>query len=256
MQDFSGVDIPAVKAELQRFVTEAAPENGSGNGFFTPRSYAKCGRARAVELAERLRALYAVLYPDWRTDNDQSSKNFEFSRERDAAMRLLARIDSFEEITKMLGTTSLAPQMSANALHEKVWTAAKPQWTTEHYHEAVLAAAKAVNSLLQTKVGRRDVSEVKLVQEAFSASPPAPRKPRLRFPHIADEQTRDSIRQGAMSFGAGCFGAIRNPVGHLPNDEVDLPLQGALERLAALSLFARWVGDADLEVAEDQTAGS
>ncbi len=30
------------------------------------------------------------------------------------------------------------------------------QWSTGHQHQAVLAAAKAVNSHLQTKLGRRD----------------------------------------------------------------------------------------------------
>lgn len=251
MQDFSGINTEAVKAELRRFVDEATPQNASGAGFITARSNPKCGRARAIELTERVRALYSVLYPDWQTDNEQSSKNFEFSRERDAAMRLLSRIDAFEEITAMMGATSLAPQMSANSLHEKVWLAAQAQWATEHYHEAVLAAAKAVNSLLQAKIRRRDVSEVKLVREAFSDKAPARGKPRLRFPEVADEQTRDSLRQGAMDFGAGCFGAIRNPVGHLPNDEVDLSFQGALERLAALSLLARWVDEAELEFASE-----
>ena len=40
--------------------------------------------------------------------------------------------------------------------------------------------------------------------------------------------------------------AIRNPVAHLPNDEIELDEQTALERLAALSLFARWVDEADV----------
>ena len=56
------------------------------------------------------------------------------------------------------------------------------------------------------------------------------------------------MRQGAMSFGVGCFQAIRNPVGHLPNDEHELTEQQALERLAALSLLARWVDEADILV--------
>lgn len=97
-----------------------------------------------------------------------------------------------------------------------MWTAASAQWRTGHRHEAVLAAAKAVNSMLQAKLGRRDVSEVNLVQEAFSANEAAPGRPRLRFPEIEDERTRDSMTQGALHFGIGCFQAIRNPVGHLP----------------------------------------
>lgn len=49
-----------------------------------------------------------------------------------------------------------------------------------------------------------------------------------------------------MEFGSGCFRAIRNPVGHLPNDEIEMTEQEALERLAALSLLARFIDDAEL----------
>lgn len=44
--------------------------------------------------------------------------------------------------------------------------------------------------------------------------------------------------------------AIRNPVGHLPNDEVELDEQTALERHCALSLLARWIDDAELVEAD------
>ena len=109
--------------------------------------------------------------------------------------------------------------------------------------------------MLQSKLGRRDVSESKLVQEAFSERPPADGRPRLRYPAIEDEQTRDSMRQGVLDFGLeclGCFRAIRNPVGHLPNDEVELNEHEALERLAAVSLFARWIDEATVDSADTQ----
>ena len=77
----------------------------------------------------------------------------------------------------------------------------------------MLATAKAVNSHLQAKLGRQDVSEGDLVKQALSREEPQVGKPRLRFLDIRDEQTRESVRQGVMNFGSGCFGAIRNPVG-------------------------------------------
>ncbi|MEV3964039.1 TIGR02391 family protein [Nocardia sp. NPDC050193] len=49
-----------------------------------------------------------------------------------------------------------------------------------------------------------------------------------------------------MESGSGCFAAIRNPLGHLPNDEIELSEQSALERLCAFSLLARFIEDADL----------
>lgn len=253
MTVFAGVDLDGVKAELETFVRESTPQNGSGGGVFTSYSYAVCGRSRAIELAERVRPILDALYDDWQTD-DHADKYFEFAPERDACMRLLARIASHQEIAEMLGDQAESPLLVAATMHGAVWGAARTQWSTGHRHEAVLAAAKAVNSLLQQKLNRRDVSEVRLVREAFSEKAPIAGKPRLRFPRIEDQQTRESLRQGAMDFGAGCFAAIRNPVGHLPNDQVELPAQQALERLAALSLLARWIDEAVVEISDEQNA--
>ena len=204
-----------------------------------------CGRAAAIGLAETIRPILTRLYPEWRAENPGSSQD-EFKSERDAARRLTARLNSHEEVARRLGKADASPSASAGGMHPLIWAAARAQWSTGHRHEAVLAAAKAVNSYLQTKVGRRDISETNLIRQALSEEDPRPGKPRLRFLGILDDQTRDSMRQGVMNFGAGCFGAIRNPVGHLPNDEVELPDQVALEQLAALSLLARWIDAADL----------
>jgi hypothetical protein len=59
------------------------------------------------------------------------------------------------------------------------------------------------------------------------------------------------MRLGALSFGVGCFQAIRNPVGHLPDAQHELTEQDAIERLAALSLFARWIEEATLTSSAD-----
>jgi hypothetical protein len=144
-----------------------------------------------------------------------------------------------EPVRKSRDASTPAPRL--DELHPMVWTAAKPRMTAGHVRDAVMAASRAVNSMLQTKVNRDDISEVKLVQTAFSTSPPASGAWRLRFPDITNEQTRDSVTVGAMNFGVGCFMAIRNPIGHLPDDQHDITEQEALEQLAAWSLFARWI---------------
>jgi hypothetical protein len=151
------------------------------------------------------------------------------------------------ERVRRSGGTPSPPGGSPGELHRIVWGAASAQWSSEHWHEALFAAAKAIDSMLQTKLERRDISGVQLVQEAFSANAPSEHKPRLRFPAIEDEQTRQSVTQGALSFGVGCFQAIRNPVGHLPNEQHELTRQEAFERLAALSLLTRWIEDASVE---------
>ena len=132
-------------------------------------------------------------------------------------------------------------------LHPTVWEAASPQWKVKHLHDSVMAASRAVNSTLQDKLGRNDVSEVKLVQSGFSSRPPTTGEPRLRFPDIADQQTRDSVTAGVLQFGVGCFMATRNPIGHRPDDEREMTEQEALEQLAAWSLFARWIERAEVE---------
>jgi uncharacterized protein (TIGR02391 family) len=248
MLDLQGVEVDRVKAELDAFVGQTTPRNMSGGGAITMRNAPQCGRGQAIVLTERVVPILDRLYPEWRNEN-ATSKNFEFAAERDACQRLLARIASHQEIESLFSGRDSSPRLSAGEMHDLIWRSASAQWLTGHRHEAVLAAAKAVNSRLQAKLGRRDLSEAKLVREALSEKDPAPGKPRLRFSKIADEQTRESMRQGVMSFGAGCFQAIRNPVGHLPNEQHELDEQTALERLAALSLFLRWIDEADLVTA-------
>ncbi len=143
------------------------------------------------------------------------------------------------------------PSPALDQLHPKVWEAAAPQWKVKHLHDAVMDASKAVNALLQAKVGRDDVSEVKLVQPSFSSSLPTTSEPRLRFPDIKDQQTRDSVTAGVLQFGVGCFMAIRNPIGHLPHEHHAISEQQALEQLAAWSQFARWIDRATVVSDED-----
>ena len=183
------VDLDGVKMELQRFIDEAVPKNGSGNGFITAQSFATCGRNRAIELTERVRPVLDALYAEWRSENP-GNENFEFQSERDASLRLMARIESRKEVETLLGGADSSPRLAAGAMHDLVWGAASAQWSTGHRHEEVLAAAKAVNSMLQAKIGRRDVSEMKLVREDFSDNEPSAGKPRLRFLGVVDEQTQ------------------------------------------------------------------
>lgn len=117
-------------------------------------------------------------------------------------------MENLDQVERRLGGGDTSPRITAASLHALILTAAQAQWSTGHRHEAVLAASKTVNSQLQAKLSRRDVSEKDLVRQAFSERDPEAGKPRLRFPHIEDEQTRESMRQGAMDFGAGCFAAI------------------------------------------------
>jgi hypothetical protein len=107
-----------------------------------------------------------------------------------------------------------APALSADRLHPWVWGAAATLWESGHYRQAVQAAATAVNAHAQTRLGTRALSDDKLIQEAFSDKPPQPGKPRLRCPGDKASSTVQSRQRGALSFGLGCFFAIRNPATH------------------------------------------
>jgi Protein of unknown function (Hypoth_ymh) len=138
-----------------------------------------------------------------------------------------------------------SPDLAADQLHPWVWDAAAPLWYAGSRQEAVHAAARSVNARLVQKRGHHDKSEAALCREFFSSDPPAPGRPRLRFPDYASDLTRLSRQRGAMDFGAGCFEGIRNPAAH--EHDLDLPEQVALEQLAAFSLLARWIEECTVE---------
>ncbi|MFI6220123.1 TIGR02391 family protein [Nocardia salmonicida] len=244
--NLDGIDADWVCDQLVRYIdeTHVGVVNPLYAGTYAPR----CGRFEAIRLTETIRPILDRLYPDWKVENSTVEQD-EFKQVRDAAQRLIARLSSHLEVAEKLGGLDNSPRIRASELHPLIWQAASAQWLTGHRHEAVLAAAKQVNSILQTKVSRRDISDLDLVKQAFSKDAPQPQKPRLRYSQVSSDQTAESMRRGVMEFGSGCFSAIRNPVSHLPNSEIELTEHTALERLCAFSLFARFIDEADLEVA-------
>ena len=244
------VDYVWVREQLVDFVEAVKPVNGSGRGVITTQNFPACGRVEAIRKSEVISDIFNELYPNWNTENEKHDY-FEFGAHQDAAMKLIARIDTQAETRERLGLCDSSPTISASSMHPIVWEAAKAQWNQENHAEAVSAVARAVNSMLQKRLDRRDVSESDLVRQAFSDKDPKPGKPRLRFPEIASDDTRESVRRGVMEFGAGCFAAIRNPLAHLADDEIDISEQEALESLAAFSWFARRIDAATLVTADD-----
>ena len=244
-------DYLRMKEKLAAFIAQTTPiEDPSHPGIAAPATYSPaCGQDESLRLFEGIRPFLDSEYPDWADDNSKSSF-FRWGQSRSAAKKLIARIDSKDETEQILAGDE-SPALSAHAMHPIVWDAAKAQWQLDNHAEAVGAVARAVNSMLAKRLGRRDVSESDLVRQAFTDKPPESGKPRLRFPEIEDKQTRQSVQRGVMEFGAGCFAAIRNPLAHLPDSEIDISEQDALESLAAFSWFARRIEAATLEKATD-----
>ncbi|MET7355694.1 TIGR02391 family protein [Streptomyces mirabilis] len=131
-----------------------------------------------------------------------------------------------------------APSLPADQFHPWVWDAARTFWDSQHYRTAVHAAASAINAHLQAKLGRRDVADDKLVQEAFSDKPAESGKPRLRVPGDATSPTVQSRQRGDLPLGLGSFFAIRNSAAHETGEWTE---QESLEQLATLSVLARLI---------------
>ncbi|MFD8497692.1 TIGR02391 family protein [Amycolatopsis sp. NPDC059657] len=126
-----------------------------------------------------------------------------------------------------------------------MWQAAKDLWRSGHYRSAISSVALRVNAETQAKVGRMDVSEVKLFQPTFSSDSPKPGNPQLRVWRDDGSDTYKSIHRGISAFAEGLYAAIRNPNNHAVQAELDETV--ALEQLAAFSVLARWVDDATVE---------
>ncbi|MAP64896.1 MAG: restriction endonuclease [Microbacterium sp.] len=168
-----------------------------------------------------------------------------WAKHRNLALRVRGIVDREDEVRKNLGDD--APELSAANLHPWVWDGASSLWQSEHFREAVEGAIRKLNAETQNKLGRRDVSETDLFNQAFSEQAPAAGKPRLYRMKNDGSSTFKSVQRGARTFAEGVFAGIRNPLAHEADQE--MPEQQALEYLAALSVLARWVDESTLEFA-------
>ncbi|MFC8807990.1 TIGR02391 family protein [Streptomyces anthocyanicus] len=138
-----------------------------------------------------------------------------------------------------------APSLPADQFHPWVWDAARTFWESRHYRAAVHAAATSINAHLQNKLGRRDLSDAKLVAEALSDKPPESGKARLRVPGDKADTAVQTRQRGALQLGQGAYSALRNPAAH---ETGDLTEQEALEQLATFSVLARLIDTCRVEV--------
>ena len=180
---------------------------------------------------------------NFKIDHNSLSRIDRWTEARSAAIKAKGIYEIGAKVALSLSPDS--PVLTADKLHPWVWDSAKQLWESDNYSEAVAAAARTINSRIKQKVERRDVSEKQLIEEAFSLDDPKPGKSRLRMPGDKQSQTWKTQQLGTMSFGVGCFQAIRNPSAH----ESDLEWNEiqALEFLAAFSILARWVNMCEID---------
>ncbi|MGD9961091.1 TIGR02391 family protein [Nocardioides sp.] len=109
-------------------------------------------------------------------------------------------------------------------------------------------AAIRINAETRAKLWRVDASEVTLFNEAFSLDAPKAGASRLRLASDDGGKTYQNLHRGARAFADGLYTAIRNPGMHKPQESHGGEERLALEQLAAFSLLARWVDQADVEL--------
>jgi len=232
--------------ELNKFIQQTVLTNNSGSRggmtVITSRSSTAAPDAEVTRQAQIVEKILDRVLPHWRTEIELEKTN-RWTRHREAAIRAKEELLRQEEVRANLGDD--APEISASSLHQWIWSGAASLWQSGHFHAAVEDAAKKVNAETQNKVGRRDLSETKLFQEAFSTKAAEPGKSRLRRMEPDGSETYQSVQRGAMALAEGIFAGIRNPLSHEADQELDE--QVALEYLAALSVLARWVDESTVE---------
>lgn len=242
----SGPNSEWVLAQLDDFIAATTTHHvPSPPGVISVGTYQTASSQEEVlKKAQAVEQILDRFVPGWRElDVDTRRKQWELHRE--AAIRAREAVSRGEEIRRNLGDD--APEVSVAKLHPWVWSGAASLWKSGHYRSAVEDAAKKVNAETQNKIDRRDVSETKLFQEAFSIDPPAAGRKRLRRMANDGSDTYKSVQRGAMAFAEGIYAAIRNPFNH--EDPKDIDEQVALEYLAALSVLAHWVDESNVETA-------
>ena len=93
---------------------------------------------------------------------------YEFARRvNDAAVRLAGHLRFQSRITEALKADE--PEIEAGHLHPWVWEAAESLWSDGYRRHAINAAADQIDTRLQAKLGREDVSSKALVSQAFTS---------------------------------------------------------------------------------------
>lgn len=157
----------------------------------------------------------------------------------DACDQAIGRLEGMADKAQ----AELPPTIGVTSMHPLIWGAAGPLWRDGHYREAVAAAAEALVSQVKVRTRRNDVAETALWQEVFSNREPSPGKPRLRWPGTQSDRTVTSMNDGLRQFAPGSQLTIRNTAAH---GTESMSEQDGLERLAVLSLLARWVAECEL----------
>jgi hypothetical protein len=246
IEDVAKMDPDWAISEIDEFVRvtdQVAYDNRPGSGVVHFGTHMRGSGTEAAQRAHVVEQILDRVLSGWERDRPKKDETYRWLRGQ--ASRAKAALQRQEELAEKLGDN--APDMDAANLHSWAWENGKSYWNTGHYNQAVMQAAIRINAETQSKLGRMDVSETALFNEAFSLDPPKSGASRLRLALDDGGKTYQNLQRGARAFADGLYSAIRNPGMHTPEPSDGGEEQLALEQLAAFSLLARWVDQATVE---------
>jgi len=217
--------------------------------FATYLEYIETLKKMVVGRQPLLEEIAKQIDPGGPTDRFKKDAAGSWAGVEEAVLRLRGILEFEADHKRILGPRG--PTLSAEGLHPWVWAAAVNLWNSEHYGEAVSAAANAVEKQAQLKINRRDLTGYGLYSKVFVSNNHS--EHRLEFSGF-DKETENwvSAHNGARYYGMGCSLRIRNLLVH---GAVDVSEQAGLEYLAALSLLARWIDSAEQASTKNETTG-
>ena len=198
----TGINIEWSVAQLDDFIAAStthfkeSPPNTIGHGSYETAAT----KDEVIQKAQVIEQILDRVVSGWR-DLEIDTRRKRWEKHREASIRARQELLRQDEVRKNLGDD--APEISAARLHPWVWSGAASLWRSGHYRSSVEDAAKKVNAETQNKIGRRDLSETKLFQEAFSEKPAEAGKPRLRRMAKDGSDTYKSAQRGVMALAEG-----------------------------------------------------
>lgn len=230
--------------EFIHLTDQVGVDTGPGVTFFGTTMRGDVGRIN--QAAYKVERILDFLFPRWRFDVEARDKNYEFTRKKAEHARVEIEEGALQRLRDEREGRDV--QVAPAGLHPWVWGAASGLWSQGFYMHAILEASKQIVTECQRKLVRFDLSEADLFAQAFSLSEPKEGSPRLRLMADNGGDTYKNVHKGAIALAQGLFWGIRNPGSHHTDQPIDK--QVALEQLAAFSVLARWVDQAEILRAE------
>ncbi|MFJ2080546.1 TIGR02391 family protein [Streptomyces anulatus] len=152
----------------------------------------------------------------------------------DATEQMLGRLEALT----WKAEAELPPTTGVEAMHPTVWGAAKKLWSDGHFRLAVQSAAEKVTAHIKGRTGLHHMDATNMYEKVYSKAAPL-----LIWPGEPADKSVSSMQNGLAKYAPGVSMTIRNTATH--DTETEMSAQDALERLAALSLLARWVDECE-----------